>query len=117
MATRWNLLSVLSLCVLFRSSYQLIDQVTIDMDCDPSISNRMNDCPNGYCCVRDEFLPSYVYCKKMGVLNMDCTMRVTESACPCVSGMYCRPNIESATFHSLYGKCQLNTTAHGSITG
>ncbi|XP_067675753.1 uncharacterized protein [Haliotis asinina] len=117
MATGWNLLSVFSLCFLFRNSYQLIGQMTIDMDCDPSISKRMDVCPTGYCCVRDEFLPTYVYCKRTGFENEACTTRVTESACPCASGMYCHPNIESATFHSLYGKCRLNATAHPIITG
>ncbi|XP_046360876.2 uncharacterized protein LOC124138327 [Haliotis rufescens] len=117
MAAQRKMLILVVLCIAVQISHQLIAKQTIDMKCDPTLSKRMDDCPTGYCCVRDEFLPTYVYCKKMGVHNEDCTTRLTESACPCVSGLHCRPNIESATFHSLYGKCHPNTTAHGSITG
>ncbi|XP_046560217.1 uncharacterized protein LOC124269245 [Haliotis rubra] len=117
MAAQKKWMIVAFFCIIFQISHQMLDQPTIDMNCDPSISKRMDDCPAGYCCVRDEFLPTYVYCKKMGVHNEDCTTKLTESACPCVSGLRCRPNIESATFHSLYGRCHPNTTVHPSITG
>nr|KAG5708879.1 hypothetical protein BaRGS_009288 [Batillaria attramentaria] len=67
--------------------------------------HRYDDCPDGYCCVRDEFLPTFVYCKKIGIKDDNCSTRTSESDCPCMEGLDCKPNIKSATFVSLYGKC------------
>ncbi|XP_046560216.1 uncharacterized protein LOC124269243 [Haliotis rubra] len=94
MAAYWNFLIVFTFCVLIRCSYQV--------DCNPK-------CPVGYCCVHDVFPEDIIYCKKMGAQNADCATTATESICPCSSGMYCHPNIDAPTFHSMYGKCRPKT--------
>ncbi|XP_046360872.2 uncharacterized protein LOC124138325 [Haliotis rufescens] len=100
MAARWNLLFVLSFCVLLGSSSQV--------DCNPK-------CPVGFCCVHEVFPEAYVYCKKLGSRNADCSTKVTASTCPCANGMSCHPNIDTPTFRSLYGKCRPKTT--GTVIG
>lgn len=92
-------------------------QDTIEMNCDPRVDNRFQACPEGYCCVRDEFLPTWVYCKKTGEAHEACTTRVTETNCPCMAGLYCHPNIVSQTgTASLYGKCMVQTTTAAPVT-
>ncbi|XP_041354923.1 uncharacterized protein LOC121372584 [Gigantopelta aegis] len=71
----------------------------------PNVYSRYSECPPGYCCVRDEFLPTDIYCKKIGDEGDNCTTRQTESDCPCRAGLYCKPNIQSMQFKSLYGRC------------
>ncbi|KAL8624975.1 hypothetical protein ACOMHN_039862 [Nucella lapillus] len=80
----------------------------IEKQCDPRVSHRFEACPDGYCCVRDEFLPSWVYCKRLGALREGCTTRDSETNCPCSEGLLCQPNIVSSTgTASLYGKCEV----------
>eukprot|EP00916_Digyalum_oweni_P020485 GHVL01034140.1.p1 GENE.GHVL01034140.1~~GHVL01034140.1.p1 ORF type:complete len:187 (+),score=7.09 GHVL01034140.1:97-657(+) len=95
-------------------------QITIDMKCNPRLDHRLDVCPTGYCCVRDEFLPTIVYCKRSGLVREDCSTRVTETNCPCGDGLRCKPNIVSSSgVISLYGRCvaaQTTTTANTATT-
>lgn len=93
------------------------------MNCDPRVQHRFSVCPEGYCCVRDEFWPSWVYCRKMGLVHRDCTTRDTETNCPCGPGLLCKPNIRDSHsgVASLYGRCvndssQTTTTASTTTT-
>ncbi|GFN85783.1 hypothetical protein PoB_001228900 [Plakobranchus ocellatus] len=84
-------------------------QDRIEMKCNPSLRHRYEHCPTGYCCVRDEFLPTFVYCRKFGSEDDNCTTRDTESECPCSEGLRCRANIQGK-FPSVYGRCVVNVT-------
>lgn len=90
------------------------------MKCNPRVDHRLDVCPTGYCCVRDEFLPTIVYCKRSGLVREDCSTRVTETNCPCGDGLRCKPNIVSSSgVISLYGRCvaaQTTTTATTTTT-
>lgn len=74
--------------------------------CDPRFEHQNSHCPEGYCCVRDEFLPSWAYCKIVTGINEGCTTRPTETNCPCHADLECKPNIVNADgTASLYGRC------------
>ena len=79
------------------------------MKCNPSLRHRYEDCPAGYCCVRDEFLPTFVYCRKFGDKDDNCTTKDTESECPCTDGLMCLANIQGK-YPSVYGHCVVNAT-------
>ncbi|KAK6170161.1 hypothetical protein SNE40_018625 [Patella caerulea] len=83
--------------------YPTPQPMKIELNCNPL--DKYADCPHGYCCVRDEFLPTYVYCKRIGKGGEHCATRATYSDCPCTEGYGCKPNIISANFPSLYGTC------------
>ncbi|RUS90840.1 hypothetical protein EGW08_001347 [Elysia chlorotica] len=84
-------------------------QDRIEMKCNPSFRHRYEICPAGYCCVRDEFLPTFVYCRKFGDQYDNCTTKETESECPCADGLKCLANIQGK-FPSVYGRCVVNAT-------
>ncbi|GFS05712.1 hypothetical protein ElyMa_004688100 [Elysia marginata] len=79
------------------------------MKCNPSLRHRYEDCPAGYCCVRDEFLPTFVYCRKYGDKDDNCTTKETQSECPCAEGLKCLANIQGK-YPSVYGRCVVNAT-------
>ena len=79
------------------------------MKCNPSLRHRYEDCPARYCCVRDEFLPTFVYCRKYGDRDDNCTTKETESECPCTDGLRCQANIQGK-YPSVYGRCVVNAT-------
>lgn len=72
--------------------------------------DRTNSCPDGFCCVRDQFLPQYVYCKKIGQQGSHCRHVPDESVCNCDIGLTCVPNLDVPTFVSIYGTCRNLTT-------
>ena len=74
------------------------------------INKRTDSCPVGHCCARDEFLPGYVVCKKIGKIRSSCATVPDDSVCPCDSGLKCIPNVNSKDFVSIYGTCQPNIT-------
>ncbi|XP_061192315.1 uncharacterized protein LOC133200547 [Saccostrea echinata] len=76
------------------------DNIRCDM------SDRYGSCDSGFCCVRDQFLASYVYCKRIPTNTHHCMTVVSESECACSSNLTCVPNINLPTFTSVYGKCQ-----------
>ncbi|XP_052087382.1 protocadherin gamma-A4-like [Mytilus californianus] len=77
---------------------------------------RKPECPNGFCCARDEFLPEYTMCKHTGKIESSCSTVINEAKCPCETGLVCVPNVNSADFVSIYGKCQNNiTTTHSTV--
>jgi len=82
-----------------------IAQDIIQMQCDPSLRHKFELCPKGYCCVRDEFLLTEVYCRRYGQIDDNCTTRDTDSECPCDAGLHCKPNL-AGHFQSLYGVCE-----------
>ncbi|KAK0057753.1 hypothetical protein Bpfe_012709 [Biomphalaria pfeifferi] len=120
MASRWTLQhSLVISLVLWLGLHKVhTNQDVIEMNCVPTIRHKFDVCPTGYCCVRDEFLATYVYCKKIGAQDDNCTTRDTESSCPCGAGLYCKANIVG-TFPSVYGKCEVspNVTSTPSVVG
>lgn len=74
------------------------------------MKNRDDSCPDGFCCVRDQFLPAYVYCKRIGQLHSNCRRVLDESVCPCHGDLTCVPNLSVPTFVSMYGTCQHNSS-------
>ncbi|XP_025099570.1 uncharacterized protein LOC112567187 isoform X2 [Pomacea canaliculata] len=110
--TRWLHCSALFSCSLLALASERSGAVEITVaspHCDPRVDRRFEGCPEGYCCVRDEYVPSFVYCKRLGHVDDNCTTRDSESGCPCLAGLTCHPNAQSATFVSMYGRCH-NTT-------
>ncbi|ESO93231.1 hypothetical protein LOTGIDRAFT_232682 [Lottia gigantea] len=107
MSKMFYVLILIALCGIHVQSetvtYATPKPLKIDMNCQPL--DKFSQCPHGYCCVRDEFLPTYVYCKAIGTAGEHCTTRDTDSECPCDKGLYCKPNIISGSFQSLYGVC------------
>ncbi|KAK3096825.1 hypothetical protein FSP39_003710 [Pinctada imbricata] len=67
---------------------------------------RLSSCPDGFCCARDQFLASYIYCKRLGTLNHPCTTITSQAHCPCGSGLHCVPNVVKGSYTSVYGTCQ-----------
>lgn len=70
------------------------------------MSDRYGTCDPGFCCVRDQFLASYVYCKRIPTDTHHCITVHSESECACASGLTCRPNINVPTYTSVYGTCK-----------
>lgn len=82
----------------FRTLFQ--DNIRCDM------SDRYGTCDSGFCCVRDQFLASYVYCKRIPTETHHCITVQSESECACASGLKCKPNINVPTYTSVYGTCK-----------
>ena len=74
----------------------------LDIPCDIHSSN--DTCPDGYCCVRDEFLYTETYCKPSSDAGGPCSTKPSEFECPCSHGNRCATNIHGH-ITSLFGKC------------
>ncbi|XP_063403045.1 protocadherin gamma-A4-like [Mytilus trossulus] len=92
-----------------KKTSQLTTQTTTEQ---PEIrcNIRKTQCPDGFCCARDEFLPEYTTCKHTGIIKSSCSTVMNEAMCPCETGLVCVPNVNSVDFVSIYGKCQKNIT-------
>jgi len=93
----------------------IMSQETIDLKCNPSLKHKYEACPQGYCCVRDEFLLTDIYCRRFGKEYDNCTTRDSDSECPCEEGLYCKPQF-GGKFPSLYGTCVKNVTTTAATT-
>lgn len=68
------------------------------------ITARNHSCPDGHCCVRDEFMFKDTYCRPYGKVGDNCGTRLSEFECPCEDGYQCASNIQGH-LTSLFGKC------------
>ena len=91
-------------------SLLLSTQNTIYKHCDP-VQPVNGDCPSSHCCVRDEFELTLVYCEQIGQTGDGCSVRPSVHDCPCAAGLLCRPNIKTAVFQSMFGRCSNQTAA------
>ncbi|KAK7107541.1 hypothetical protein V1264_015446 [Littorina saxatilis] len=101
---RWN--CMFGIFVILATSTFGTD--TIYMQCDPNQGPNQPsrvDCPADYCCVKDEFDTNQVYCEKIGQVGEACTVQPTVYDCPCATGLTCKPNIHTAVFVSMFGRC------------
>ncbi|XP_022294557.2 uncharacterized protein LOC111104745 [Crassostrea virginica] len=96
--------------ILLAKDLNAQDNIRCDM------SDRYGTCDPGFCCVRDQFLASYLYCKRIPTESHHCMTREAESECACASGLTCVPNINVPTFTSVYGTCKSNTSTTTTAT-
>ncbi|CAC5423134.1 unnamed protein product [Mytilus coruscus] len=73
------------------------------------LSHRDTSCPTLYCCARDDFILEDILCKPYGRLNDRCTTVHSEEDCPCLKGLYCKTDLTSQSFTSVYGHCHNDT--------
>ncbi|KAH3726739.1 hypothetical protein DPMN_052608 [Dreissena polymorpha] len=89
----------------------IIVQGLLDDDIPCVIDRTNNTCPTGYCCVRDHFLFSEMFCRKLGETGSPCSVRATDFECPCGDGLICDSNIVGpGHVHSLFGRCHNNVS-------
>lgn len=67
------------------------------------------------CCSRDEVYLEKISCIPYGDVGAGCTTVISDTYCPCVDGLVCKPHVISSDFHSIYGNCH-NTTVHDVTT-
>ena len=113
----WYLLSLLRIQHICGANFGIViwfKCILLYLQDDAQSCTLQNDtCPAGYCCVRDDFLFTYTYCKPLGKQGSSCTTTVTDYECPCLPEFSCTSNIQGSAHVSLFGKCQAansNTT-------
>ena len=67
------------------------------------------------CCSRDEIYLEKISCIPYGDVGAGCTTVISDTYCPCVDGLVCKPHVISSDFHSIYGNCH-NTSVHDVTT-